>query len=685
MITILRRIAAAARGALSGLRAGFRSVTEVPANIKEFKADWHKEAESKVLANAEERRILLQALIDRMKSDRAASAAPLIEPEKLWTVAKPAPGVVPDDKRMAFDASLESSFSGMAGWAQSSSLFAEGLAFLGYPYLAQLSQRPEYRVISETWADEMTRKWIRLTATSSGRDTTAQKSDKLVKIEAEFKRLHVQDVFRQAAELDGFFGRSHIYIELSGVKDDDREELMTSIGEGNDATSKAKIGLGSIKGLRVIEPVWTYPNGYNSSEPLKSDFFKPRTWYVMGTEVHSTRLLTFIGRPMPDLLKPAYSFGGLSLSQMAKPYVDNWLRTRQSVSDAVSNFSIMVLLTDMATLLNEGAAADLVTRAEFFNTTRDNKGLMLADKNSEDLKNVSMPLGGLDHLQAQAQEQLCSVSQIPLVKFTGISPTGLNASSEGEIKVFQDKAGANQAKLFGDNLSKLLMLVQLSLFGEVDPEIGYVWEPLDTLDPSAEANRRKTEADTDAVLIDHGIISPEESRARIAADKMSPFASLDIDAVPEPPVGGGDDEAAMAAQLAGDESINAAGVLFKTLELKPRVLLLRRAADDLHHPGTWDLPGGCSEAGELPVATAAREAAEESGLRPRMQALRVISSTDEDGIAYTTFEYDVSEPTNVVLSAEHDEFMWAPLDALPSPIIPPLAALLAKLKGEHDA
>ncbi|MGF6605041.1 hypothetical protein P3T23_009802, partial [Paraburkholderia sp. GAS448] len=48
------------------------------------------------------------------------------------------------------------------------------------------------------------------------------------------------------------------------------------------------------------------------------------------------------------MLKPAYAFGCLSLSQIAKPYVDNWLRTRQSVSDLLHSFSTMVLKTNLA-------------------------------------------------------------------------------------------------------------------------------------------------------------------------------------------------------------------------------------------------------------------------------------------------------------------------------------------------
>ena len=46
---------------------------------------------------------------------------------------------------------------------------------------------------------------------------------------------------------------------------------------------------------------------------------------------------------------------------------------------------------------------------------------------------------------------MCSVSGQPLVKFTGITPNGLNASSDGEIRVFYDDIHAEQEAVFRDN------------------------------------------------------------------------------------------------------------------------------------------------------------------------------------------------------------------------------------------
>jgi hypothetical protein len=49
---------------------------------------------------------------------------------------------------------------------------------------------------------------------------------------------------------------------------------------------------------------------------------------------------------------------------------------------------------------------------------------------------------------------MASVSRIPLVKFTGIQPAGLNASSEGEIEVYDDTIAAYQNRFFAPNLTR---------------------------------------------------------------------------------------------------------------------------------------------------------------------------------------------------------------------------------------
>ena len=255
----------------------------------------------------------------RRASMRLAPEAPLImggcpaQREIDWATvlapAKPPHGVVPDDiQPMAMDEDLFGAFepqinawAGLSGYAE--------LTWLGYPYLAELSQRSEYRQIVETLAKEMTRRWVKIVSKSE-----EDKSDYIRQLEEEINRFKVRQAFRRIAELDGFFGRGQIFIDVG--TSDNNEELKTPLM--NDI---AKIAQGSLKNLRVIEPMWTYPGVYNSSNPLAPDWYEPKQWYVMGKTVHASRLITFISREMPDLLKPAYSFGGISMSQISSGHM----------------------------------------------------------------------------------------------------------------------------------------------------------------------------------------------------------------------------------------------------------------------------------------------------------------------------------------------------------------------------
>lgn len=434
-------------------------------------------------------------------------------------------GVVPDSERkavLAMDRSPYQLVNQIAGF--------EHLQFFpGYPYLAQLAMQPEYRKMVGTLAEEMTRKWISLR--SVGDD---DKTERMQAIEAELERLNVRQVFRQAAEHDGYFGRGQIYIEVKkpdgGLASADPVEMETPL-----FISDKKLPLGGLVGLKAIEPVWTYPCTYNADNPLAADFYAPDAWFVMAKKVHVSRLLTLVSRPVPDMLKAAYNFGGLSLSQIAEPYIRNWLRTRDSVGDLVHAFSLTILKTNMAATLAGSADPGLFERIQVFNLLRDNRGVLAVDKDDEELEQINTPLSGLDALQAQAQEQMSSISSIPLVKLLGVTPSGLNASSDGEIRVFYDDINARQENLFRKPLKRVMDLVQLSLFGDIDPEINFVFDPLFQLSETELATVRKTEADTDAVLITAGVISTDDVRQRIASDPDSPYHGLELNEVPDEP------------------------------------------------------------------------------------------------------------------------------------------------------
>jgi phage-related protein (TIGR01555 family) len=242
------------------------------------------------------------------------------------------------------------------------------------------------------------------------------------------------------------------------------------------------------------------------------------------------------------------------MSQLMESDVYQWLRTRNSVSDLIHNFSVMCLKTDMSAILSgqpDAPTGGLFDRAKLFTQTRDNQGLTLLDMQREEMVAVNVPLSGLDELQAQAQEHMAAPSHIPLVKLLGITPTGLNASSEGEIKVFYDFVRACQQTLFADHLNTCLQVMQLHLFGEIDDAIGFEFVGLTAPTVKELAEIRKSDAETAASYIDKGVVSPDEVRARLASDPDSGYDNLSGDA-PEPPeLGTMETEHALGEEAAG--------------------------------------------------------------------------------------------------------------------------------------
>lgn len=473
-----------------------------------------------------------RSAIARMKRSKKTVQFPT------FTLPKLMPGVVKageaqhaNDSQIDLEAGLNSVSS-----MPIHGMWAEGIGFMGYPYLAMLSQRSEYRQPVEVLAEEMTRKWIDIKA--EGKD----KAEEVQALNDSQEKFHLRASWREGLELDGTFGLAFLYIDLwmpdkTTPVFDNPEELLTPL-----TITPDKIGKDMLRGFKPIDPTWVAPNIYDAVNPMSDTFYKPQVWWIMGRQVHASRLITIISRPVPQLLKPAYNFGGISLLQMMKPYVDNWLSTRQAVNDLINAFTVWKLSTNMEAVLQdpvgsgmggEEAGAGFEERITLFADTMNNRGVMAIDKDTEELDNISAPLGSLDKLQAQAQEHMAAPARVPLVKLFGITPSGLNASSDGEIRTFYDSVHGMQQRVMNDGIGICLRVIQLSETGTIDEELTHEFVELWQLDRAGQAAAEKTEADTDAVLIAASIISPDEARTRIASAD-GPYSGLEGEA-PEAP------------------------------------------------------------------------------------------------------------------------------------------------------
>lgn len=466
----------------------------------------------------------LRMTVERLSREWAAEVAPT----RAFKAPRLPRGVVPKGTRPA----VAMDDGGTYPFLQTGGGFC-GLGFPGYSYLSELAQRSEYRAPAETTADEMTREWIKFTGASEAESE---------ELKATCTQFGVQGICRQAVLNDSYFGRAQIYIDIDGQDTPDKRNKPLLVDK--ESVEKGGIGpslKGKLNGFKSIEPIWSTPQAYNSNDPTKPDFYTPDSWYVMGVNTHATRLLTLISRPLPDILKPAYNFSGMSMSQLIEPYVVRWLKTVDSVNRLLSNFSTSVILTDLGSQLQDNGKA-LLDRLRLMTLTRDNRGILALNKASEEFAQNNIPLGGLADLQMQALEHMAFPTHIPLMKLTGQAPGGLGATGEGEIKVWYDHVGAQQEVFLQSPLSTMLNVVQLHLWGKINPKIGFEFVPLDTPTDKEMSEMRKADGDRDVAYVSGGIVSADETRQRLRDDPNSGYTFITGDAPPPPEHDGMDKE-----------------------------------------------------------------------------------------------------------------------------------------------
>lgn len=415
-------------------------------------------------------------------------------------------------------------------------------AFIGYPALATMSQSSDYRSVPETTSTEMTREWGRFkivdqdvadeTLTGVERARQAEQNlidrkirqDKITKLTDAFKAHDIRSLIQKTFEVEMTMGRAQIYIDLKH-KAVDVPFVRNSRG----------VSVGDLVGFSLIEPMWTTPSAYNATDPTKRDFYVPQSWFVLGREIHADRLITVITRPVPDMLKPAYNFGGISMLQLMRPYVERYQRNVDSVSELINSYSLTILATDMSSILAGNQDPNILMRLMLFNQFKSNRGIMALDKESEEISQINTPLSGLDGLVLQSKEDLSGPSKTPLVKLWGISPSGLNASGEAEIDVYYDYIAAQQEAHARPVIETIHEVMQLSMFGEIDPAIQWEFNSLKQMDAAEQATIQKTKAESDQIRIDSGVISQGEARSALVADPEGEYGSLIASEVPELP------------------------------------------------------------------------------------------------------------------------------------------------------
>lgn len=289
---------------------------------------------------------------------------------------------------------------------------------------------------------------------------------------------------------------------------------------------------GSYEGIVQVDPYWCIPllSGNAASDPMSIHFYEPEWWIVRGQKIHRSHLCIFRTGELPDILKPMYSYGGVSIPQRIYERVYAAERTANEAPQLAMTKRTMVQKTDLANAFQQ--PEKMAEYMNYFAYMRDNYGTKLIDADDE-MVQFDTSLADLDAVIMSQYQIVASAAGVPVTKLFGTSPKGFNATGEYDAKSYHEELETIQANDLTDFVNRHHLLVMRS---EVEPALGLAtggvrievdWNPVDSPSAKEYAEINKILAETDNTLVAIGAIDAMDVRGRLRSDNNSGYTDLE--------------------------------------------------------------------------------------------------------------------------------------------------------------
>lgn len=399
------------------------------------------------------------------------------------------------------------------------------MEFIGYPALALLRQNIMLQNIVTVFSEEMTKKWV--VPSPSDESVTEEEVQALIKLDQKHKG---QALFRKALTEQLFSGGCLVFIDVG----DENLEAPLEL-------DPVSIPKGSLRGFRIVEPMNCYAMGYNAYDPLAENYFVPQYWNIQGRDVHASRFLYFAENELPILLRPAYMFFGIPFTQLLLDYVYNFERSRDAAARALRNHSLLGLMTDLSSILQTGVCAgnpqSIINRLRIMQATRDQDGIALLNKETEEFFQITTPLTGMQELTEQQLQLMSFAARIPVTKLFLTPPKGFSTTDEMSEQNWAQVINGRQTRQLTDNVIKFHKIIALNEWGKTLGTLDYKWPDVRDMSAKEKAELQNQLAQRDSTLVQGQILDASEVRERMAADEESGYSGIYIgdDWEPETP------------------------------------------------------------------------------------------------------------------------------------------------------
>ncbi len=343
--------------------------------------------------------------------------------------------------------------------------------------------------------------------TKNGYKITSQlEPDALKKLESVFRRTCTHRKLLQGLKWGRLYGGAGGLVMIKGQEDmlDQPLELDSVMPD-------------DYKGLLILDR-WSgiTPDADLVEDPGDPEYGLPKYYEIecdtleRGLKVHHSRILRFMGRPLPYLEELAENYWGASEIE----HIIDELRKRDNVSWNIAMLTFMANLRvmkidGMGMMLatgNESAQRDLYNTVQAMNTLMNNQSIQILGEN-DSYETHQYTFGGIAQVYDCFMMDLAGAAETPVTKLFGRAPAGMNATGESDMQNYYDTIEEKQENELRPVYDKLLPIIMMSTFGAVPDDFDYEFNPVRRAPEDEMADLASKNTDSVTKAFQAGLIS----------------------------------------------------------------------------------------------------------------------------------------------------------------------------------
>lgn len=276
------------------------------------------------------------------------------------------------------------------------------------------------------------------------------------------------------------------------------------------------IGKDQFKGLYVLDRWLVQPSLDDLVTEMGPDMGMPRYYDVVADSmalrrqrIHYSRVLRIDGVDLPYWQKIAENLWGQSVVERVIDRLVAFDSTTVGAAQLVYKAHLRTInIEGLRQIISAGGPAldGLLAHLEMIRRFQSNEGLTLLD-GKDKFEAHQYAFSGLDAVMLQFGQQLAGGWGIPLVRFFGQSPAGLNSTGESDLRMYYDNTKQQQERRLRRPCTTLYEVTIRSELGTAPPEgFAYQFTSLWQLSDTEKATNAKTVAEAVISAYDADVI-----------------------------------------------------------------------------------------------------------------------------------------------------------------------------------